>query len=151
MLPQDGKIIAVTAQNARLELDPRNQALLIEQLPLRNDGECQLYGRLVQKHQINPLGVQQAAQIAAQAITQLNRRACGQHAEIVIAEWADLAAGPRAEKIRQAHLLDARKIIAQGFKSVHNEVGLQMELYYTRQASAKPMGDCECWISDCGA
>jgi hypothetical protein len=48
-------------------------------------------------------------------------------------------------------LLDARKIIAQGFKSVHSEVGLQMELYYTRQASAKPMGDCECWISDCGA
>ena len=137
MLSQDRKIITVAAQNGRLELDARGHILLIDQLPLRNDRIRQFHRRLVQKHQVNPLGVQYAAQVAAQAIAQFGGRACNQHAEIIVAEWAHLAACPRAETIRQAHLLNMRKIVAQGFKFVHMGIHLHMELYYTRQAPDK--------------
>ena len=91
LLPQDGHVVAIAAQDASFKLDPRRQAPLVEQPSLGNDGISQFYGALFKSTKVNPVGAQQPASVVAQTIAQISRGTLDQHAEVVIAQRADSA------------------------------------------------------------
>jgi hypothetical protein len=119
LLPQNGHVIAIAAQDTGFKLDPRRQAPLVKQSSLSNDGEGQLHGRFVQEHQVNPASVHQPARVVAQTIAQFGRGALDQHAKVVVAQGTDCATDLRSKEVRQADLWITSQIIAQGFKLVH--------------------------------